>query len=393
MNLYYILSIALPPVLTIIFLVAFLIVKPRLTKRILATLSAAMLVVTVIAVLSIVRPGLFGKTPNQNGDPYITDPVGTSYLAVELADGETYAAALDTDGRVYAAKILEDGSIGERVADISDLVDVEKLPKNYTGDPIEDSQNGDVYKGSVAPSATAEATAAPTSAAPTESNPTAAPTTAPAEDPTAVSKSEAAVSATVPTTAPTTTQPVRKTYHVDKYRKLFESGQFLIEFTTDEDALGDTPVTAAVKNGNLMMTLSIQKWDLKVIYRAADDKTYLLIPNIKKYLLVPEDALGDDLDMSEMVSDFAIEEDAEIETSQVTINDVPLVCETVTDKDGLKTQYYFDGDTLVRMDIEQEDGSVERTYISRISSDVPDSLFEIPTGYAFLNLPLDKLIG
>ena len=152
-------------------------------------------------------------------------------------------------------------------------------------------------------------------------------------------------------------------------------------------------MTAAVKNGNLMMTLSIQKWDLKVIYRAADDKTYLLIPNIKKYLLVPEDALGDDLDMSEMVSDFAIEEDAEIETSQVTINDVPLVCETVTDKDGLKTQYYFDGDTLVRMDIEQEDGSVERTYISRISSDVPDSLFEIPTGYAFLNLPLDKLIG
>lgn len=391
MNLYYILSIALPPVLAIAFLIAFLIVKRHLAKRILASLSAAMLVVTVIAILSIAKPDLFGRTPKQNDDPFFTDPAGTSYLAVELADGETYAATLDEDGKIYAAKILKDGSIGERVADISDLVDAQQLPKNYTGDPIEDSQNGDSYKGSVA-SANVNGTGKATTETPTDPPTSAAkPVVAPDEAP---SETPAEPTTEAPGKTPTTAEPARKAHKVDKYRSLFESGQFLIEFTTDEDALGDTPVTAAVKNGNLMMTASIQNWDIKVLYRAADDKTYLLIPNIKKYLLMPEDVLGDDLDMSEMVSDFAIKGDENaIETSTVTINDVPLVCETITEEDGLRTQYYFDGDTLVRMDIEQEDGSVERTYISRISSDVPDTLFEIPNGYAFLNLPLDKLLG
>ena len=396
MNLFYILSIVLPPILAILCLILLLVLKNRVVKRVMAGLSVAAVVVTVIGVLYIVRPELFGKGLKTNADPYVTDPAGTSYLAVELGDGAIYAAVTDADGKIYAAKIQEDGSIGERVADIGDQVEMKDLPKNYTGAPVEDSQDAAAYKGSVAQTdPTQTTTAAPTTAAPT----TAAPTTDAPTDPTASTASVIAPIVTtepttaVPTTVPTT-EPVRKTHKVDKYRTLFESGQYLIEFTTDEEALGDTPVTAAVKNGNLMMTASIENWDVKMIYRAADDKTYLLIPTIKKYLLVPENVMGEDLDMSEMVSDFTIEgDDAQIETSQVTINGVPLVCETVTGADGKKTQYYFDGDTLVRMDSEQDDGTVERTYISRISSDVPDELFDIPTGYAFLNLPLDKLMG
>ena len=49
-------------------------------------------------------------------------------------------------------------------------------------------------------------------------------------------------------------------------------------------------------------------------------------------------------------------------------------------------QYYFDGDTLVRLDSTGEDGVVASTYITRITTDVPDSTFEIPKGYGYLNL-------
>ena len=90
---------------------------------------------------------------------------------------------------------------------------------------------------------------------------------------------------------------------------------------------------------------------------------------------------GDDIDTSK------------IETSTAKIGDQTLYCETIKDDQG-EMRYYFNGDTLVRMDSVNNDGTIDSTYISKLTSDVPDSMFQSPSNYGYLNLSwLEALAG
>jgi hypothetical protein len=48
---------------------------------------------------------------------------------------------------------------------------------------------------------------------------------------------------------------------------------------------------------------------------------------------------------------------------------------------------------LVRRDNVYSDGHVDSTYFAQITTDVPDSCFEIPKGYGYLNLDWIGLLG
>ena len=329
-------------------------------KKIIKGILIVLLVLVILAAAVFVYIWFFAKKPPLNDQNFITDPAGISYLAVEV-DGVTHAVVTDDEGNRYAAKILEDGSIGPTVTNVNELVQHEALPTNYTGDPVNESTDASEFTGK------ADVVTEPEpSSAPVEST----------------------------TKPPKPTAEVKPVYRVERYQKLFESGQYLIEFTTSDESLGTEPITAAVKNGNLLMIAQYQGYNLKVLYRAADDTTYIIIDSIKKFLKMPEGLMGDEFNMTDLTSGFSAKADdsVQIQTSQVTIGEKTLNCETVTSKDGSVTSYYFDGDTLVRMDTRNEDGTVDSTYISKLTSDVPDSTFDIPSNYAYLPIPLEALI-
>ncbi len=335
-----------------------------------------------------------GKKPEISPQPYIVDSAGTSYLAVVDEEGVTYAAVTDNIGNIYAAEVDENGNIGETKGQINDQVDVAKLPTNYTGEHIEETADVNAFTGSaqeIEEPATQQAQTPDVTAAPTPDTPT---TQNAGGNSTATTKASGGSSTQTTasggngsTPATTAQAPQKQTYRISKYQDMFSSGQYLMQFKTSDPELGDTPITFATKNGNIMIDSKIQNLSCKMLYLSNEDKTYILIDNMKKYSELPAEMMGEEgFDMSEMTKGFGGDLSGELKTSTVKIGDKTLNCETRINDDGSQTRYLFDGDTLVRIDDVASDGTVSSTYISRLTSDVPDSTFEIPKNYGYLNL-------
>lgn len=386
-------------------------------KKIIRGVLLGLLAVIVIGGVSVWFFLFHSKKPEINTQAYVTDNQGSSYLAVVNEEGTTFAAVTDDQGNIYAAEIKENGEIGEKVGQINDQVDITDLPTDYTGEHIADSVDVNAFTGSaevvsgqptqpVQPANSDVTDVAQPSAENTTQNggqtnaqPTNGNTQNTQGNQQQTQQSATQASSAIPgyqeqagTTAPTTAAP--KTYRITKYQEMFKNGTYLMEFKTSDPELGDSPITFASKNGNYVVDTKIQNYKCKMLYLAKDKTTYLIIDDFKKYTKLPEDMMGDDFDMSAMMANFAKEIDtSKVETSTAKIGDQTLNCETIKDDQG-EMRYYFNGDTLVRMDSVDKEGNVDSTYISKLTSDVPDSLFQIPSNYGYLNLSwLEALAG
>lgn len=394
-------------------------------KKIIRGILLGLLAVIVIGGVSVWFFLFHSKKPEINTQAYVTDPQGSSYLAIVNQEGTTFAAVTDVQGNIYAAEIKENGEIGEKVGQINDQVALTDLPYNYTGEHIDDTADANAFTGSAEPlPGQPTQPVQPNNTDVTDvsqpSSQNTQPTQQGGQQPTQGSQSNPTQSGRQPTQQPATQQPATqqpatqptsaipgyqgqaeitttaapKTYRLSRYQEMFQNGTYLMEFKTSDPELGDTPITAAAKNGNFVIDTKIQNYKCKMLYLAKDKTTYLIIDDFKKYTKLPADMMGDDFDMSSMMANFAKEVDtSKIETSTVKIGGQTLNCETVKDDAG-EMRYYFNGDTLVRMDAVNTDGSIDSTYISRLTSDVPDSAFQIPSNYGYLNLSwLEALAG
>ena len=384
-------------------------------KKIIRGILIGLLAVIVIGGVSVWFFLFHSKKPEINTQAYVTDPQGSSYLAVVNEEGTTYAAVTDAQGNIYAAEIQDNGEIGEKVGQINDQVDLTDIPTNYQGAHIAESADVNAFTGNaeVVPGADTQPVQ-PTNSDVTDVAQLSSENTrqGSAQSPTQSSGGQQAQTtrqnqqggqqATQPTSAipgyqgqaEITTTAAPKTYRITKYQEMFNTGTYLMEFKTSDPELGDSPITAAAKNGNFVIDTKIQNYKCKMLYLAKDKTTYLIIDDFKKYTKLPEDMMGDDFDMSSMMSSFGKAVDtSKVQTSTVKIGGQTLNCETVKDEQG-EMRYYFNGDTLVRMDSVSNDGTVDSTYISKLTSDVPDSAFQIPSNYGYLNLSwLEALAG
>ena len=384
-------------------------------KKIIRGILIGLLAVIVIGGVSVWFFLFHSKKPEINTQAYVTDPQGSSYLAVVNEEGTTYAAVTDAQGNIYAAEIKDNGEIGEKVGQINDQVDLTDLPTEYKGQHIAESADVNAFTGNaeVVPGADTQPVQPANSdvtdvAQPSSENTQQGAAQAPTQQSggqtaqTTRQNTQSGQQATQPTSAipgyqgqaEITTTAAPKTYRITKYQEMFNTGTYLMEFKTSDPELGDSPITAAAKNGNFVIDTKIQNYKCKMLYLAKDKTTYLIIDDFKKYTKLPEDMMGDDFDMSSMMSSFGKPVDtSKIETSTVKIGGQTLNCETVKDDKG-EMRYYFNGDTLVRMDSVSNDGTVDSTYISKLTSDVPDSAFQIPSNYGYLNLSwLEALAG
>ena len=394
-------------------------------KKIIRGILIGLLAVIVIGGVSVWFFLFHSKKPEINTQAYVTDPQGSSYLAVVNEEGTTYAAVTDAQGNIYAAEIKDNGEIGEKVGQINDQVDLTDLPTDYKGEHIAESADVNAFTGNaeVVPGADTQPVQPANSDVTDVAQPSSENTAPGGSQTTSQSSGNPSVQQNTRTTqqsgqqnGQTATQPVQtqptsaipgyqgqaevtttaapKTYRITKYQQMFNTGTYLMEFKTSDPELGDSPITAAAKNGNFVIDTQIQNYKCKMLYLAKDKTTYLIIDDFKKYTKLPEDMMGDDFDMSSMMSSFGKTVDtSKVETSTVKIGNQTLNCETIKDENG-EMRYYFDGDTLVRMDSVGNDGTVDSTYISKLTSDVPDSAFQIPSNYGYLNLSwLEALAG
>lgn len=336
-------------------------------KKIIRGIFLGLLSVVVIAVSAICVYLFAPEKPTEIVRPTVTDADGNVYLQAVGEAGETYAVVTDADGNIWAAE-FKDGKIGSTLASLNDRFTLEEIPKNYSGPKVDETVDHNSFTGNVDVVTTIQAET----------------TTAPSVSPNVEQTTKEPAQQV--TTAP---QKEEKPFRMKKYQEIFSSNTYIMEFTTNDTELGQTPIVCAAKGGNVLVETTIEGISCKILYTANNDTTYLILDTYKKYCKVPESLMGEDMDMSElnMGANFTSDVTAdEVEYSTVTISGKTLNCESYTNEEGKELLYYFDGDTLVRLDCVNNDGSVSSTYISRITSNVPDSTFEIPDGYGYLNL-------
>ena len=320
-----------------------------------------------------------GKGPEVEKKPTVVDANGNTYLAVVDGDSkETMVAVTDKDGNVYAVVTDKDGNLSSTVGNISDKVNKNDLPTNYTGSDF-NITNTKNYSGNVV--SDAQTTAVPAS---TKNN-----------------------GGSTTTTKAQQQKDELKPYRIAYYRdNIFSGGTYLMEFTTNDetmnDSIGDSPLTMATKNNNVYVSTKFQSLNCEMLMLAptsskkdAKPTIYLILDKFKIYCKMPEDTVGDDLNVGGAMKDFGSEiKDSDITVSKVSIDGKELICESyVSEKDGATIKYFFDGETLVRRDDVDKDGKVNSLYISKLTNEVPDSLFEIPKNYRYLNMSLLEKLG
>ena len=343
-------------------------------KKILRRVLACLLVVLVAGIVAGVR--YFTYDPDMKDDDiygYATDSQGMTYTMVADKNGTTYVVVTDGDGNRYAAEY--DGvTVGNTVGGINGEVALEDVPTNFTGAHVEVSNDIDKFQGEIA-------TTMPTLSQ--NDN-----TTTNKEEPT--QNGDSTVTPTKPGASEKEEEKL-KAYRIDKYQQIFKSGTYLMKITTNDASMGDTPVTMAIKNGNMYVEMAMEMESTSIncsmLYLKGKDTMYLIFNDWKKYCKMPESMMGEDMNMDEMMSEMGSEDIGKITVSEVEINGEKLILESyISTVDGTTVNYYFQDDVLVRRDNVFADGHVDSTYFAVITTDVPDSYFEIPKGYGYLNL-------
>ena len=344
-------------------------------KKILRKVLACLLILLVAGIVAGVR--YFTYDPDMKDDDmygYATDNQGMTYTMVADNQGTTYVVVTDAEGNRYAAE-YDGTTVGNTVGGINGEVALEDVPTNFTGSHIEVSNDIDKFQGEVS-------TTMPTLSQPDN-------TTTQREEPTQAGNNN--VTTTKPSVPDNKEEEKLKAYRIDKYQQIFKSGTYLMTITTNDESLGSTPVTMAIKNGNMYVEMAMAMENTSIncsmLYLKGKDTMYLILNDWKKYCKMPQDMMGEDMNMSEMMSEMGSEDIGKITVSEVEINGEKLILESyVSTVDGTTVNYYFQDDVLVRRDNVFSDGHVDSTYFAVITTDVPDSYFEIPKGYGYINL-------
>lgn len=320
---------------------------------------------------------LYGCDGNES-DNTVTDPQGITYLAIEGSDGKTYAGVTDANGQLYAAKIDESGNVlkDDEVYIVDDYDGT--LPTNDTtvvsvNDVVSDNYN---YAGDVVTKehSTVSSTSS-TTAKNDDSSESLTKTNASTKPGGTTSKN----TTTKKPSSTTTTAAKETELLAEKYKKLFASGTYYIEFSSD---MMDSPVVAAVKNGNIYMKTELEGMNCTMIYQKEKDSVYVVLTDYRVYCKMPSSML-DELDMTDFGDGSEVKD---VAVYEATIGDRECTCEAYELKNGGVSTYYFYQGTLVRMDQIDKNGSTSVMNVTKVSSSVEDSLFELPKGYIPFNL-------
>ena len=171
-----------------------------------------------------------------------------------------------------------------------------------------------------------------------------------------------------------------KTYNA--LSKAFSGDNYIVSL--DEE--GVSTVIIAVKGENMYMNVKETDSNISIVYK--DGSTYIISHDDEMYMV----SEGKDEEMDENMSilskeDLAEIENAEYKTGKEEINGTEYYYEEYKiDGEADTERYYFDGDNLVYIKTIDEDGEEEILKVLELSSEVDDSIFEIPSNYEKLDV-------
>lgn len=359
-------------------------------KKILQRIALCVVVLVIAGIAAGVRYFTYDPTMSKEEDNgYVTDTQGMTYTMVADKEGSTYVVVTDKEGNRYAAE-YDGTTVGSTVGNINGEVALGDVPTNYDGPHLDVSNDINKFQGEISTTVSNDV-----------ENEDVTSTTAPNNAPTKgddVTTTKPAKPDNKPT-KPSQSGGKLEAYRIEKYQKIFESGTYLMKITTNDDSLGDAPVTMAIKNGNMYVDMAVDidgstTMDCGMLYLKGKDTMYLIFNDFKKYCKMPESMMGEDMNMEDMMSEMGASDIGKITVSEVEINGEKLILESYTSTlDGTTVNYYFQDDVLVRRDNVYSNGQVDSTFFAVLTTDVPDSYFEIPKGYGYLNLSLlDALV-
>ena len=320
-------------------------------KKILKRVFLCLLVVLIAGGVALYVLFTSGEKEIQN--LIVTDAAGSTYrIHIDEKNSTTYALVTDENGKVWGADFDGD-TVGNTRQPLDDIYDAADVPDvKYTGEHMDHTANAEDYMGNI------QQATQPSQPGNQDTN-----------------------QGTVPNA------PALQAYRIQKYQNLFAGGRYLMVVQmVDSNGVAESPATMAVKNGNFYVSTEAEGMTAQMIYMASNDTAYMLIDFMKKYCEVPEDMM-EGLEFSTLMDKFQITDIGDITVTEVELNGKKLICESYVANDGDVFNYYFDeNDMLVRRDIVKPSGSMETMLCSQITTEVPDSLFEIPKGYSYLNI-------
>lgn len=174
--------------------------------------------------------------------------------------------------------------------------------------------------------------------------------------------------------------------NLEKYAEIFSSGTYSMTVTSVLDGTEDVPILLACKNGNMRMDISMEGIPATMIYIAENDTVYLLFELIGKlYTELTEEVMGDDFDFSDATESFVIPDNGTLTKGTGKLDGKTVVTETLVTENKTSV-FYFDGNGNL-LGIGNKSGSTEDiTKISGLSTDVDDSVFEIPSDYKYVDM-------
>lgn len=299
---------------------------------------------------------------NKDNSLTVTDPDGVTYLAIENQNGEIMAGVTDKDGNLYAAEIDKDGNVledgklylvedytGTLPHNETTVVSINQAPPithNFAGGEVVKDPDGTTAVIKIEDDKKNDKTTSSGNKKPDSSS----------------DKNEEKLLA-------------------EKYKKLFASGNYYIEFTTEEEGMTD-PITAAVKNGNIYMKTTLEGMNCNMIYQKENDCVYVVMTDYRVYCKMPPDMMNE----LQMTSFGQTDEVKSVTVYNASIDGMDCICESYESKTGDTSIYYFYNGDLVRLDQISSDGTVGIMNITKVSSSVDDSLFELPKAYVPINL-------
>lgn len=328
----------------------------------------------MIVAVSVFCASIMKKTKQQTLT--VTDNDGVTYVAIIDQNREVYAGVTDSDGNMYAAKIENGDVLKDQPLYIVD---------NYEGTfPFNDTTRADDININLNNNESINFGDDAVNKTTAPADTTAAGQKTPAQQ----DEGNETTSETV-TAAPNTEKKPAQEYMADKYIKLFNSGIFVMTFTTDDPDLKED-ITMAMRNGSIYMDTSMEGISCKVLFDSQKNSGYIIIPQMRVYCALPEDLASDLSTTKFKMTDIAEATGASV--TNVEIDGKDCVCEEFTYEDGSIKSYYFYNGSLVRM-TDISDGETTVYNIKTLSSDVDKSYFELPKGYLKVDLSWLQMQG
>ena len=163
-----------------------------------------------------------------------------------------------------------------------------------------------------------------------------------------------------------------QTGKAEAFFKTFASGNYHMKAKMSGDDGTVSDIESYVKGDMLATTMSAQGQTTRMIFK--DNKMYMIMDSAKMIMVMPaadkSQAGGVETDDMKLAG-----------SGTAMFNGKSLSYEEYKDPDGNRTQYFLDGSKLAGIRNIMDDGGTIDVIISVLDQNVPNNVFDIPSGY------------